>query len=124
MVLPSFKSEMAASEFPQIILTRTRRKKLSAPQRCVEIIYNFLSSLIADISDLSQEYPKQWQPQANNINHKINFDSSLLFIMNLNRTNGRLWGWFKGSGHYWLLLKLIISIKPFLVTSNGERLIV
>ena len=30
----------------------------------------------------------------------------------------------KGSGHYWRLLKIIISIKPYLVTSNGERLIV
>ena len=29
----------------------------------------------------------------------------------------------KGSGHYWKLLKIIISIKPYLVTSNGERLI-
>ena len=31
---------------------------------------------------------------------------------------------FKGSGHYWLLLKIFISIKPFLWTSNGERLMV
>ena len=31
---------------------------------------------------------------------------------------------FKGSGHYWYLLKIIISIKPYLVTSNGERLMV
>ena len=31
---------------------------------------------------------------------------------------------FKGSGNYWYLLKIIISIKPYLVTSNGERLIV
>ena len=28
----------------------------------------------------------------------------------------------KASGHYWLLLKIIISIKPYLVTSNGELL--
>ena len=26
----------------------------------------------------------------------------------------------KGSGHYWLLLQITISTKPFLVTSNGE----
>ena len=31
---------------------------------------------------------------------------------------------FKGSGHYWWLLKIIIIIKPFLITSKGERLIV
>ena len=31
--------------------------------------------------------------------------------------------YFKGSGHYWWLLKIIIIIKPFLTTSNGERLI-
>ena len=30
----------------------------------------------------------------------------------------------KGSGHYWELLKVFISIKPYLVTSNGERLMV
>ena len=30
----------------------------------------------------------------------------------------------KGSGHCWWLLKQIISIKPYLLTSNGERLIV
>ena len=30
---------------------------------------------------------------------------------------------FIGSGHYWLLLKIIIIIKPFLIKSNGERLI-
>ena len=30
----------------------------------------------------------------------------------------------KGSGHYWLLLKIIIGIKPYLVKSNGELLIV
>ena len=30
----------------------------------------------------------------------------------------------KGSGHYWKLLKIVISIKPFLVASNGELLIV
>ena len=30
----------------------------------------------------------------------------------------------KGSGHYWLLLKIIITIKPEFVTSNGEKLIV
>ena len=28
----------------------------------------------------------------------------------------------KGSGHYWQLLKITIIIKPFLITSNGERL--
>ena len=32
------------------------------------------------------------------------------------------WKQFKGSWHYWLLLKIFISIKPYLVTSNGERL--
>ena len=31
---------------------------------------------------------------------------------------------FKGSGHYWLFLKIIIIIKPFLIISNGERLII
>ena len=31
---------------------------------------------------------------------------------------------FKGSGHYWQLLKIITSIKPSRVTSYGERLIV
>ena len=31
---------------------------------------------------------------------------------------------FKDSGHYWQVLKIIISIKPFLVTSNGEWLMV
>ena len=30
----------------------------------------------------------------------------------------------KGSGHYWYLLKIVISIKPYLVKSNGERLVV
>ena len=32
----------------------------------------------------------------------------------------------KGSGHYWQLLKIIISIKPYLATttSYGERLMV
>ena len=33
---------------------------------------------------------------------------------------------FKGSGHYWKLLKIIISITPHLVTSNtsnGEMLV-
>ena len=30
----------------------------------------------------------------------------------------------KGSGHYWQLLKIMIIIKPFLITSNGERLTV
>ena len=30
---------------------------------------------------------------------------------------------FKGSGHYWKLLKIIIR-KPVLVMSNGERLVV
>ena len=30
---------------------------------------------------------------------------------------------FKGSGHYWLLLIIIISIKPILIWSNGERLV-
>ena len=30
----------------------------------------------------------------------------------------------KGSRHHWYLLKIIISIQPYLVTSNGERLIV
>ena len=30
----------------------------------------------------------------------------------------------KGSGQYWYILKIIISIKPHLVMSNGERLIV
>ena len=31
---------------------------------------------------------------------------------------------FKGSGHYWWLLKVIVSIKTYLVTSNGVLLIV
>ena len=31
---------------------------------------------------------------------------------------------FKGSGHYWQLLKIIISIRPVLVTSNGQLLVV
>ena len=31
---------------------------------------------------------------------------------------------FKGSGHYWSLLKIIICIKTYLVTSNGEMLVV
>ena len=31
---------------------------------------------------------------------------------------------FKGSGHYWKLLKISIGAKPFLVTNNGERLMV
>ena len=30
---------------------------------------------------------------------------------------------FKVIGHYWLLLKIIMSIKPYLVMSNGELLI-
>ena len=30
----------------------------------------------------------------------------------------------KGSGHYWKLLKMYICIKPYLVTINGELLIV
>ena len=30
----------------------------------------------------------------------------------------------KGSGHYWYLLKIIIIIKTYLVTSNGELLII
>ena len=30
----------------------------------------------------------------------------------------------QGSGHYWWLLKIIIITKPFLIMSNGERLIV
>ena len=30
----------------------------------------------------------------------------------------------KGTGHYWLLLKILVSIKTYLVTSNGELLIV
>ena len=30
----------------------------------------------------------------------------------------------EGTGHYWLLLKIIGSIKTYLVTSNGELLIV
>ena len=30
----------------------------------------------------------------------------------------------KGSEHYWKLLKIIISIKTYLVTNNGELLIV
>ena len=30
----------------------------------------------------------------------------------------------KGIGHYWQLLKIIFGIKPFLVTNNGERLMV
>ena len=29
----------------------------------------------------------------------------------------------KGTGHYWWILKIIINIKPYLVPSNGERLI-
>ena len=31
---------------------------------------------------------------------------------------------FKGTGHYWLLLKINVSIKTYLVTSNGELVIV
>ena len=31
---------------------------------------------------------------------------------------------FKGSGHYWYLLKKIISIRPYLVMSTVERLVV
>ena len=31
---------------------------------------------------------------------------------------------FKGTGHYWHLLKIIVGIKLYLVTSNGELLIV
>ena len=31
---------------------------------------------------------------------------------------------FKGTGHYWLLLKRLVSIKTDLVTSKGELLIV
>ena len=31
---------------------------------------------------------------------------------------------FKGGGHYWKLVEIVISIKAYLVTSNGERLIV
>ena len=30
----------------------------------------------------------------------------------------------KGSGHFWQLLKIIIGTKPYLVMSNGERLVV
>ena len=29
---------------------------------------------------------------------------------------------FKGSGHYWQLLKILIGIKPYLVTSNEKQL--
>ena len=29
----------------------------------------------------------------------------------------------EGSAHFWYLLKIIISIKPYLVTSNGKLLI-
>ena len=31
---------------------------------------------------------------------------------------------FKGTGNYWLLLEISINIKPYLVKSNGELLIV
>ena len=30
----------------------------------------------------------------------------------------------EGSGHYWYLLKISVSIKPYLVTSDGELLMV
>ena len=43
------------------------------------------------------------------------FISQILSLRNIN---------VKGSGHYWKLLKIIISIEPLLVTSNGERLMV
>ena len=33
-------------------------------------------------------------------------------------------GLFKGSGHYWLVLKIIVSIKTFLLTINRGLLIV
>ena len=50
-------------------------------------------------------------------NIKLSLDSQqLVYIKNL--------VYVKGSGHYWLLLKIIISIKPLLVMSNGERLMV
>ena len=32
--------------------------------------------------------------------------------------------WHKVTGHYWYLLKMIVSIKTHVVTSNGELLIV
>ena len=45
-------------------------------------------------------------------------------FMTKNKKNEHIKSHIKGSGHYWYLVKLIISIKPQLVTSNGERLIV
>ena len=32
--------------------------------------------------------------------------------------------WFKGSGHFWLLLKIVVGIKPYLVTIIGQAVIV
>ena len=46
----------------------------------------------------------------------------------INRGNKRFWSLLefrlKGTVHYWQLLKIIVGIKTYLVTSNGELLIV